>query len=241
MSAPGRSQAPIPQRSVAQGSPVTAVVYLVRHGRTAGNGQCYVGWLDMPLDDTGRAQAQAAAQRLVGRRVDVVHASPLRRARDTGEAVRDACGGVALQVQAALREVHYGDYTGRDKHEHPLHLRRDHVDRPLPGGESLADVGQRVRAYVDAELHPRLARGEAVAVVAHFWSLRWLLASLRGQDLPALLAARDYRPANGSVYALPVKDDGTRWRCGALECVDPPAGDAGSQDRTRDAEEAGPR
>jgi uncharacterized phosphatase len=199
---------------------MTAMVYLVRHGRTDGNGHRYVGWQDVPLDATGHAQALAAGRWLAPHRLDAVHASPLLRARATAQALRAGREGLEVALDARLREVHYGDYTGRDKREHPLRLRRDHLSEPLPGGESLADVGVRVRAYLDEVLGPALCRGQAVAVVAHFWSLRLLLAALRGQDLPSLLRAGDYRPDNGSVHALAVVPTAVGLRGTGLERLD---------------------
>lgn len=208
---------------------MTGLLYLVRHGRTAGNGECYVGWQDLPLDATGREQACAAGRWLARQRLDAVHASPLQRARATAEAVRGERSTLPLTLDARLREVHYGEFTGRGKKAHPLRLRRDHVQQALPGGESLADVGRRVQAYASQVLEPALRRGEAVAVVAHFWSLRLLLAALRGQDLHALLQARDYRPENGSVYALPVLPAAGALVCGALVRVDAELAEQGTR------------
>jgi broad specificity phosphatase PhoE len=199
---------------------MSGIVYLVRHGRTGGNGNRYVGWEDVPLDATGCEQACIAGEALAALPLDAVHTSPLQRARATAAGLRADRPELPFAVDARLREVHYGHLTGRDKREHPLRLRRDHLQQPLPGGESLDDVGIRVRAYLADALEPALRRGEAVAVVAHFWSLRQLLAALRGQDLQALLRANDYKPENGSVYALPVTPTAAGLRAGALARVD---------------------
>jgi broad specificity phosphatase PhoE len=188
-----------------------AWVYLVRHGRTAGNGRCYVGWNDLPLDEVGVSQALAAGRALAGRRVDALHASSLQRAIATAMAVRTGrgCGALPeLEIHTALRELHYGEHAGRAKDELRLRLRRDHQQQPLPGGESLADVDRRSRAYLVQSLLPTLRYGRSIVVVAHFWSLRLLLAALRGEDFTQALVARDYKPANGSVLALPMSFDG---------------------------------
>jgi broad specificity phosphatase PhoE len=195
---------------------MTATLYLVRHGRTSGNGHCYMGWQDLELDATGLAQARAAGSCLAQQRLDAVHASPLQRARATAEALRAPHPGLPLALDERLRELHYGEFTGRDKREYPLRLRRNHLSEPVPGGESLAQLGIRVQAYVQDVLVPALQRGESVAVVAHFWSLRQLLAALRGQDLPSLLRAEDYHPETGSVYALAVTATAAGWRGGNL-------------------------
>ena len=67
-------------------------LYLVRHGRTAGNTVRYVGWGDEPLDDVGREQARALAAQLADEPIDVVYSSPLSRALDTARPLAEAHG-----------------------------------------------------------------------------------------------------------------------------------------------------
>ncbi len=198
---------------------MTTTVYLVRHGRT-GPDRRHLGWQDPSLDATGLAQARAAGLGLAKHRLDAVHASSLQRARATAEALRVGRAGVPLVVDERLRELHYGELTGLDKRAHPARLWREHLDEPLPGGESLSDLGVRVRAYLADVLAPALQRGESVAVVAHFWSLRHLLVALRGQDLTALLEVKDYRPDHGSVHALTVTRTAAGWRGSGLATLE---------------------
>lgn len=220
-------------------SPRTGTLLLVRHGRTEGNGQCHVGWLDLPLDSVGVAQAARAAERLRDWPIAALHASTLQRARATALAIQAGRPGLTLQCHEALREIDYGELTGRRKDGPPLQLRHHHIDQPMPGGESLADVDRRVAGLLPALLLPLslplssplssplspLAAGETVAVVAHFWSLRLLLGRLRGLTPREMLATRDYKPGNGSVVAVPVQvdPDGGPPRCGPLRelAIDP--------------------
>lgn len=181
----------------------SGTLILVRHGRTAGNGQCHVGWLDLPLDDLGVSQARHAAELLRDYPVAAVYSSSLQRATATAQAILDEHAGLAMHCHDGLREIDYGDYTGRRKDGPPLKLRHHHVEQAMPGGESLMDVDRRVAALLPVLLAP-LALGRTVVVVAHFWSLRLLLGRLRGLGLREMLATRDYKPANGSVHVLPV-------------------------------------
>lgn len=117
-------------------------VCLVRHGATdwsvAGK---HTGRTDIPLNDRGRAQAQALRARLHEMQIDVVFVSPLMRARQTAE-----LAGFAneAQVDADLAEWDYGVFEGRRTTE--IRAERagwDLFEHACPGGESITDVAQR--------------------------------------------------------------------------------------------------
>ncbi len=181
-------------------------LYLIRHGRTRGNGQHYVGWEDLELDATGQAQVDQLGQAMAAMRLDAIYCSPLARARQTAQALihfgpTPQRRRLRLQERPELMEIHYGELQGLSKAEHSLRLRRDYTNRRLPGGESLADVHERAARFA-IELRIRLHRGEALAVVAHYRSLQMLRGAIVGESLEAALARRDYRPGNGSVLRM---------------------------------------
>ena len=175
-------------------------LYAIRHGRTAGNGVRYVGWGDEPLDDVGREQARALADRLAGEPIAVVYTSPLRRAQDTARPFARRCGA-QLRVREALKEIDYGDYQDILKSERSLKLKRNHRFARMPGGESLRDVFDRV-GRVLREIVPDLEAGRGVAVVAHYWSLRMLVGRLEGLTFDEVLERSGYAPENASVLGL---------------------------------------
>jgi broad specificity phosphatase PhoE len=159
------------------------VLVLVRHGEAAGNAAgLLLGRTDSALTDRGRAQAAALAGALgtVGRLVT----SPLGRAVDTAAAL-----GLGRRAEIDTRwvEVDYGELEGCALAAVPADTwaawRADPGFRP-PGGESLADVGLRVRAACD-ELFARAgegARAESdVVVVSHVSPIKaavaWALGS----------------------------------------------------------------
>jgi broad specificity phosphatase PhoE len=174
---------------------MTGRLHLVRHGRTAGNTVRYVGWGDEPLDDVGRDQARALAERLAAEPIDVVYSSPLSRALDTARPIAEA-HGAPLHVRDELKEIDYGEYQDILKAERKLKLKRNHRVERMPGGESLRDVFDRV-AVVRAELEAELRASRDVAVVAHFWSLRMLAGQVDGLGFDDVLARDDYSPENG--------------------------------------------
>jgi broad specificity phosphatase PhoE len=138
------------------------VIYLVRHGQTQTNAEGrLLGRADPPLTDLGRRQAATLAA-AVPTPVRVV-CSPLRRARETAEVF-----GLPVEVDERWVELDYGEYDGRLLADVPDELwrrwRADAGYRP-PGGESLAEVGVRVRTACD-ELLARAASDDVV-VVSH--------------------------------------------------------------------------
>ena len=138
------------------------MLILLRHGRTATNAAgLLLGRADPPLDDTGMAQARAVAELLEG--VHRVVSSPLLRARQTAEAL-----GLPVTVDERWIELDYGEFEGRPFAGVPADVwdrwRHDPAFAP-PGGESLADVGARVREAC-ADLVAEAAEHDVV-VVSH--------------------------------------------------------------------------
>jgi probable phosphoglycerate mutase len=88
------------------------VAWLLRHGETPLSVERrFSGQDDAALTDRGRAQATAAARRLAELSVDAVISSPVRRARQSAEAVAVALG-LEVQVEPGFAESHFGDWQG---------------------------------------------------------------------------------------------------------------------------------
>ena len=85
----------------------------VRHGVTDWNKQGrFQGLTDIPLNDEGVSQAQAAARRLRDIRLDYVVSSPLIRAVKTAEIIAGA-SGKPVAIDAGLIECDFGNFEGR--------------------------------------------------------------------------------------------------------------------------------
>jgi ribonuclease H / adenosylcobalamin/alpha-ribazole phosphatase len=188
---------------------VTTVTHLLRHGRTEHTPERrYSGRNDLPLSATGRAEAEAAAKRAGELGIDVVVASPLRRARETAEVV-GAVLGLPVQYDDDLVELDFGEFEGLTAEEaqqrHPLAARRfaEGVTVAAPGGESVADVSDRV-----ARARARILRGHAgrtVLVVSHVTPIKLLLAA--GLDVPDDVVHRVFLEA-ASLSTVAWRSDG---------------------------------
>lgn len=86
--------------------------YFVRHGETDWNRENRTqGRTDIPLNETGMAQAEAAAGRLHGLGIRAVACSPLQRARRTADIIAAAIGARVV-VHEDLQEANFGAHEG---------------------------------------------------------------------------------------------------------------------------------
>lgn len=124
---------------------------LVRHGESEWNriGR-YQGQLDAPLSELGLRQAEALAKRLSTEKLDAIYASPLQRARRTADAIARYHPSVAVEEDAALLEIHHGDWQGlyaadvRERYREALEEWRVFPTRSqMPNGESFSNILKR--------------------------------------------------------------------------------------------------
>lgn len=136
------------------------MLIVVRHGETAANADGLIlGRADPPLTDLGERQAAALAQGLP--RPHRAVSSSLQRARQTAGAF-----GVPVDIDDRWIELDYGELDGQPAAGNAVweRWRADSTFVP-PGGESLAALGERVRAACE-ELATEAAERDVV-VVSH--------------------------------------------------------------------------
>jgi probable phosphomutase (TIGR03848 family) len=181
-----------------------ATVILLRHGRTEANasGTLAGRTSGVHLDDLGRSQAEAAAQRLAVVPLAELVSSPLERCKETARAVAAhqsagyagsvgsagsvgaASGRARVHTDKALTECDYGDWQGRALRELArLALWKTVQTNPsaatFPGGESLAQMQARA---VDA-----VRRRDAAVAAAHGPDAVWLAVS-HGDVIKSVIA-----------------------------------------------------
>lgn len=162
---------------------------LVRHGRTAANATgVLAGWTPgVDLDDVGRAQAAALAERLRPVPLAALVTSPLERCQQTAAVLLDGRPSPTAEVDARLGEVQYGDWTGRELKvlaKDPLWaaVQAHPSSVTFPGGESLRAMQARA---VDAvrEHNARLGPDAVWAAVSHGDVIKAVVADALGLHL----------------------------------------------------------
>jgi broad specificity phosphatase PhoE len=90
-------------------------IYLLRHGTTEWNREeIFRGRVDCPLDETGKAEAKAAAAYFQGMKIEGIYSSPLARAAETAAAIA-AGRGIPVIPEPAFTDLDFGEWQG-----HPL-------------------------------------------------------------------------------------------------------------------------
>ena len=187
----------------------------IRHGETDWNRQQrFQGQIDVPLNETGRAQAQRLGARLAAEPPDVLLASDLLRTRQTGEPLSQHWG-LAAALRPAFREQSFGVLEGLDvptiKARHPelwAHWLEHRADFCLPGG------GESIRQF-----HARVIG--AVREAAQAWAGRVVTVVTHGGVLDMLWRTANGLPLDG-LRACEIPNTGInrlRWRSGTLEVV----------------------
>jgi broad specificity phosphatase PhoE len=163
-------------------------IILVRHGQTAWNREeRFRGHFDIPLDETGLAQAQAVAKRVaLVWKPDVIYAGPLSRTIQTAEPTARLFN-LAVQSEPGLIDVDCGKWQGLTPDEarqrwpvdfnHYLHLPRAFH---FPGGESLENARLRAIRRVKQLVNEHLE--ETIMLVSHTALNRLILLSVLALD-----------------------------------------------------------
>lgn len=157
-------------------------IYLIRHGETDWNQiNRLQGREDIPLNDAGIAQAQAAGAVLQNLGITAIYTSPLGRAVRTGQEIATKIGLTASDVHTlvSLIERDLGPFSGQiieNKQEYFSLAAKENVS----GMEPFSEVLNRMQnALTELE-----ATGHAsVAAVSHGAAINVLLAGLSNHEI----------------------------------------------------------
>ena len=158
---------------------------IVRHGESEWNKQgLWTGSRDIHLTPYGFEKSMELGLKVHDIPFDYAFASMQVRSIETLSCILDAdCEyNVPTEHVAALNERDYGDYTGQNKwdmekllgEEQFDKIRRD-WDEPVPHGETLKMVYERVVPLYLEHMLPLLLQGKNVLVVSHGNAIRALM------------------------------------------------------------------
>jgi len=166
---------------------------LTRHGHVEGiHPERFRGRVDLPLTETGLAQANALASYISANwRPRAIYSSPMRRCIATAHAISEACG-VETQILPDLNDLDYGDWQWQTyesaRSSWPVQFetwrRAPHLVR-FPGGDSLQDLAARTADALRFVISSYQSPDEAVVLVGHDSVNRALLLQLLDQPLSA--------------------------------------------------------
>ena len=189
---------------------------LVRHGESTANAKgIWQGQMEFPLSERGRAQASLAGHGLSRQPFEGLYSSPLSRAFETAEIIRDRTGfaGEVVPVEG-LSERNGGileGHTWDEQERRNPELARKFL--AIPEEERWALVGAETDEAVIARFEEALSSiralhpgGARIVVVSHGGVMR---AFLRGLFGPEVLPGAQ-RAANASITRLQWGDMGPR-------------------------------
>jgi probable phosphoglycerate mutase len=172
----------------ASSRPAPRTLVLLRHGRTEWNHDRRAqGHADVPLDETGRAQAAAVAPLVAALCPARLWSSDLARATETAGYLADACD-LPVELDPRLREFSVGERTGLTWEESVERfpwiasgVGLGERLRGVPGAESDADVRARIVPAVE-DCVAALGPGETGVAVTHGAALKLALGGLLGWE-----------------------------------------------------------
>jgi probable phosphoglycerate mutase len=164
----------------------------LRHGETEPNRLgLTAGMSDVPLNTTGRQQADAAAAALLGRGIETIYSSPLQRALESARCVSDTLN-LPIVIIPELAERNWGALEGK-----PRELRAR--EATPPDGEGLEQFTRRTLAGLT-----QIPAGGLPLIVAHSGTFRVLCDQL---DIDIQTQVENCRP----LRFTPPRDAGARW------------------------------
>ncbi len=194
---------------------MTHTLVLLRHGESDWNAKnLFTGWVDVPLSDRGRVEAESGGRLLAEAGVlpDVVHTSLLRRAITTANLALDVADRHWIPVKRdwRLNERHYGALQGKNKKqtleqfgEEQFMLWRRSYDVPPPPidpGDEFSQAGDPRYADLGPAMPATECLKDVVARMLPYWesdvipdlrSGQVVLLAAHGNSLRALVKHLD--------------------------------------------------
>lgn len=122
---------------------------LTRHGQTDWNVELKIqGMTDIELNETGIKQAEKTREKLKNEKIDVIIASPLKRARKTAEIIAEG-RDIPLIIDKEIQERKFGEFEGKTPEEFDFdEIWNYKLNKQYKEAESTGDVFERIQRFL---------------------------------------------------------------------------------------------
>lgn len=198
-----------------------ATILLVRHGENDWvKKHRLAGWIEgIHLNENGRQQAAAAAERLAPLPVKAIYSSPVLRCRETAEFIAES-QGLPVNLLDTVGEVRYGEWEGKKisklaKKKEWFTVQFFPSRMQFPGGDTLRGVQTRGVEALEALAQSHDDK-DMIVVVSHADLIKLVLAHYLGVHIdlfqrivvsPASVSVL-HLSGNGRVQVGRMNDDG---------------------------------
>lgn len=197
-------------------------IYIIRHGHTNLNESSGTsvdkirGWIDVPLNDEGRQDADKARKTLLkeGVKPNKIYVSNLSRTIETA-AIINKSFNAPTEETINLRPWDMGDFAGQETKKVLPHMLM-YMDNPelvVPNGESFNKFKIRYISFLQKVIGECQSKKTTILLVTHFRNVKlaqaWITAGMKPDysiDVD-VMNIKDVEP--GEVRELPLKLDNT--------------------------------
>src|ERR1035437_963037 len=197
--------------------PATPHIFICRHGHTAlneaaGTPDKIRGWVDVPLNDEGRKDAEEARKTLLANttKVDKIYVSNLSRTIETASIINQKFNAPTVETES-LRPWNLGELQGQEtKGVMPvMEMFVDHPDSIVPKGESFNSFKNRYLSFLKEVIKEAKTKDLTLLLVTHFRNVKmaqaWIAEGMK-DDLSVdgdIMSTNDCSP--GDIFELPIK------------------------------------
>jgi len=178
-------------------------IYIARHGETTWNVEGRIqGRSDPDLSPKGHAQSLALVEQLKDTPLSAIYTSTLKRSILTAQPIASHLG-LPIERRSELDEIAFGILEGRlfslddDARKEWERLREDRFSYRIPGGETFADVADRLRPFTEWIL--QIHRRQEILIVGHRMANRLLIGMLLDYPERSFL---EFEQTNGCLYLV---------------------------------------
>ncbi|WP_252236475.1 histidine phosphatase family protein [Clostridium sp. CH2] len=157
-------------------------LFLTRHGETEWNiaGRLQ-GSKDSPLTERGLNQAKSLRDRLKNEKIDIIYASPIKRALDTAKIISEP-NNTPIVTCDELKEIGFGEYEGKYIKDLPKIGENNFLEEMFSGnhevkgidGETLLDVKNRTFKKLGSILEKE--KDKNILIVTHGMALKVIMS-----------------------------------------------------------------